>query len=582
MERSAVVINTLPFNDIAQSSYPLVAPKSTARDISFSSFLRSHHSETSFEPPPSRLPHRVVITADDAELSIFDAEKYFNGTAEETTPASQPPSMERIGEKSDFGRPSSVSSVDGYGRNHKAAPFHAAPTASSEASWNSQSGLLSNPPGSMAISMRHIHLRNSKKCANSPRRWFFRRKCPCSGDKSVDVEEKSYSRQNGHTTNNSDSNCTSNNHHRKQNMGGADQEEPAKRPMVRISAEEWTKDESLTRGHRALSTEIGRRAAAARPFSDGGGFTFPILSHQMPTANAPDDPPRESLEVFRPPLILAAEEAMMAPGQAAAAPLYPGDVGRRSFNFATSPRRRGEDDVASDSSSDLFEIESFSTSTGGGGASAAAVYRRRDALDELVRSGAGQAPYRYSLDETSTTITSLGAEAYEASEVSVEWSVATAEGFDRGSVANFSASASEFGETRLTDLPEVGDRATTTLGGGGGGKKKGGFLSCRCEKAVSVGPQPVKQPGTGPVGHSTLSTDRHHQHDDEEVDDDDTSIIHINKNKKNHMPIELGREASLMASLAVHGGRRPLHVNAKPHLPRSNSARLGARPFNPR
>lgn len=523
MERSAVVINTSPFNDISQSSYPLVAPKSTARDISFSSYLRPHHSETSFEPPPSRLTHRVVITADDAELSIFDAEEYFNGNAEQKTPASQPPSMERIREKSDFWRPSSVSSVDGYGRNHKAAPFHATPTASSEASWNSQSGLLSNPPGSMAISMRHIHLSQAKKYPNSPRRWFFRRKCPCSGDKSVDVEEKSYTRQNGHTTNNSDSNCTSNNHHRKQNTGGADQEEPATRPMVRISAEEWTKEESLTGGHRALSTEIGRRAATARPFSDGGGFTFPILSHQMPTGNAPDDPPRQSLEVFRPPLLLAAEEAMLPPRKAAAAPLYPCDVGRRSFTFATSPRRRGEDDVASDSSSDLFEIESFSTSNGGGGASAAAMYRRMDSLDEVVRSGAGQAPYRYSLDETSTTITSLGAEAYEPSEASVEWSVVTAEGFDRGSVANFSASASEFGETRLADLPEVGERATTTFGRrvGGGGKKKGRFLSCRCEKAVSVGPQPVKQPGTGPVGHSTLSTNRHHHHHHHQHYDDD-------------------------------------------------------------
>ncbi|KAJ6305322.1 hypothetical protein OIU78_020789 [Salix suchowensis] len=82
-------------------------------------------------------------------------------------------------------------------------------------------------------------------------------------------------------------------------------------------------------------------------------------------------------------------------------------------------------------------------------------------------------------------------ECYEPSEASIDWSVTTAEGFDRGSVTNFSVSASEADETTMMRGREYGKNS-----GGGGGKKRGGngglLMSCRCEKAVSVGPHPVK------------------------------------------------------------------------------------------
>ena len=89
---------------------------------------------------------------------------------------------------------------------------------------------------------------------------------------------------------------------------------------------------------------------------------------------------------------------------------------------------------------------------------------------------------------------------YPASEASVVWSVVTAEGgaFDAASVANFSSAASAcyVDDLRYTvpESPEAGFTAAMSRSAGrkksGGG---GGFMSsCRCEKAVSVGPTPVR------------------------------------------------------------------------------------------
>lgn len=148
-----------------------------------------------------------------------------------------------------------------------------------------------------------------------------------------------------------------------------------------------------------------------------------------------------------------------------------------------------DDDVASDASSDLFEIESFSTQT-----TTYPMYHRRDSLDEAASfnarrlaaaNGNNNLMYctRGSLDEA-VTPSIAATECYEPSEASIDWSVTTAEGFDRGSVTNYSATA-----------PEVDDVAATRHGGGISKKKGNGgmLLSCRCEKAVSVvGPNPVK------------------------------------------------------------------------------------------
>nr|XP_020178559.2 uncharacterized protein LOC109764126 [Aegilops tauschii subsp. strangulata] len=85
------------------------------------------------------------------------------------------------------------------------------------------------------------------------------------------------------------------------------------------------------------------------------------------------------------------------------------------------------------------------------------------------------------------------------SEASVVWSVATAEGvaYDTGSVANFSSAASACGVDEFRFVPPGSaaghDGFTAAMSRSAGRKKGGGFLdSCRCEKAVSVGPTPVR------------------------------------------------------------------------------------------
>jgi hypothetical protein len=161
--------------------------------------------------------------------------------------------------------------------------------------------------------------------------------------------------------------------------------------------------------------------------------------------------------------------------------------------------------MASDASSDLFEIESFSTQT----TSYAMCPNLRDSLDDassfnarrLAATNGGILYCRRSLDDPRTPSVAA-TECYEPSEASIDWSVTTAEGFDRGSVTNFSVSASEV------------DEMTMMRGGGGGGagKKRGGngglLMSCRCEKAVSVGPHPVKCVAT--EGQRVVSSTQRH------------------------------------------------------------------------
>ncbi|KAL2320568.1 hypothetical protein Fmac_029537 [Flemingia macrophylla] len=428
------------------------------RDASFPSYLRRDD--------------KVTITGEDSttELSIFDAHKYFNddnnnNSNMQKVGISRVSPMERIPERSDViiteaARYSSASSsVDGFAhiRNYRARSFHAAtPTASSEASWNSQTGLLSHPPGAIPVSIRNPqNPKNPKLFTPKP---IWRRKCPCTGKKSVQVKEstkesKSSTAQRDHDDTgysehvNVRNLITPNNWIVNQTPAPA----PATATIVAAKSQRFHNANS----HRVVSS-------ARPPFTDG--FTFPVLNPNNPITKlklansvAEEDPPRDSLEVFRPP-----EEPSPNPSPKPPPPQV-------SFPFQTKPRCGGvvDDDAASDASSDLFEIESFSTATQ---STYPAAYRRnsRDSFDEASASTTTTATGfflgRRSMDEGSTAATMT--ECYEPSEASIEWSVTTAEGHDDG-------------------VSAVEEKW----------KRKGGnglLVSCRCEKAVSVGPQPVK------------------------------------------------------------------------------------------
>lgn len=484
---------------IAYSSFPA---KNYARDASFSSYL----------PPEAPKPAQ-----DDTEISIFDAERYFNDNPDQKRDLKPPPlnvNLERIVERCDVStvsRISSVSSLDGgggYGRSYRTGSFHATPTASSEASWNSQTGLLSNPPGSISVSLKNLSLNEQRRKGNS-RNWLFGRKCPCSGKKSVDVEEKlPKSRNPIHQSPNSNDSLNS----KKQSLK-AEQVEDASASAsaaehrvggedvatLKLGAGTWAKDQGVKfPPEGGFPAEIGRRIVpSGRPFGDPG-FSFPILNPPTVAGKPLDDPPRESLEVFLPADELGGSVKRSGEFQRRVVMSFSAENSRRSFTFPGSPKDRlavasAEDDGASDSSSDLFEIESFSTQ----GAS----YGMWVAPGSYTSGGAatGMLQFRRSMDETTSVAPT---ECYEPSEVSVDWSVTTAEGFDRASITNFSASASDFEEVRYIQ-PEPGKAVVGGGGGGGNAKRRGnGLLGCRCEKAVNVGPHPVK---CGPDQHRMVS-----------------------------------------------------------------------------
>ncbi|GMH08084.1 hypothetical protein Nepgr_009924 [Nepenthes gracilis] len=484
---------------IVRTQFNLAKPKPTLRDASFSAYLQPND-------PITPTKHR----ADDLEISIFEAEKYFSeihdqkGTSSKSADLSSIPMV------------SSVSSVDdGHGRNNRARSFHATPTASSEASWNSQTGLLSN---SAAVSIRNLP--NSDEKNNKSLKWFLRCNCPCSGKKSVQVKDT-----------NSESKIQQIPQLNRSNSSGSSlyscnrQSSPRYSAYARkaITITSLSHDQDNRRNLMAcpqldqtmiinpnsnLSGFSSKRCfppnhtlASGRSFADtngtaSNGFTFPILSNSTPTGNrmfsvvppvsgaAGEDPPRDSLEVFQP-----------------REPPHRGGRERQSLTFPASPKSRRasyDEEIGSDASSDLFEIESFSTQT--------TSYPRRDSSDEnssfnarrLVIGPVNEGQNSQQILDEPMTPSVAPTDYYPPSEVSIDWSVTTAEGFDRASLTNFSIAAAS--ECEYVPARRDGEKSEKIADGGGSGAEDGGgsrrrgngLLGCRCEKAVSVEPGPTK------------------------------------------------------------------------------------------
>ncbi|KAL3819613.1 hypothetical protein ACJIZ3_005518 [Penstemon smallii] len=497
--------------------------KSNFEDLSFSTYIQSQD------------PTLKSQKNDDTEISIFDAQKYFSETNDPNDikrQQNQEPSPDLLS----VPRLSSVSSVDGYGRNFRTRSFHATPTASSEASWNSQTGLLANRPGSFGVSIKNLPSEQNKQRNNSvPKKWSFGRKCCCTGQKSVDVREITSDSEQQRTTMAATGTENSNNAYLYTKRDQTNYKEKAKQSMspkssivIKDMVPEFESTDALPRQQRV--------SASGRPFATDGpiGFSFPILSPSSQTITKPppiktngirtkpiiitqldQDPPRVSLEVFQP---ISTDHNSLNPRPHL---INPGSPIARVINT--------DDDVASDASSDLFEIESFSTQT-----TSYPMYRRRDSLDEAHMFNARRFNIggRRSLDEPPTPSVAA-TECYAPSEVSIDWSVTTAEGYDRASVASFSVSASDIGKAAF--LRQRIQEEEAAGGGGDGGKRKGNggggilMMSCRQEKAVSVGPQPVKY-AVGVEGPPSI--------------------------------------------LSLHGGGRPPRAANKPPLGSSQSARL--------
>ncbi|KAL6997833.1 hypothetical protein U1Q18_007958 [Sarracenia purpurea var. burkii] len=492
---------------------PFSSKNDNLKVASLSSYLRS-------ELPKAALREDIRCEVEDSDqISVFDAVNYFNETNDQKedkrVSSGSVNRVDRVGatneicESSTVSRLSSVSSVDGYGRNCRAHSFHATPTASSEASWNSQTGLLSNPPGSMAVSLRNLPADNQnqkKKGSRTAAKWFLGRKCPCSGNKSVQIVEEKVS------------GSTSTSYPKTKSLRSVDrtvaQEQFVKSQESSVTGDAVERPEKVIPNLRRFSSDNHFSSNTAphhhqllRSFNDGAGFSFPILNQSsklvlkgIPTTSPQEDPPRESLEVFQPPdesisgKTLEAQQRVPASHTRVDRDRLPG------FAIPASPMYRvttTDDDAASDASSDLFEIESFSTQLT---IPYAMYHRRRDSLlDEAttlnarrIAAGTNGALFSPRSLEEPATPSVAATEGYAPSEASIDWSVTTAEGFDRASVTNFSISASDIEDFAII---RHGNAVGTSNGGGGAGKIRpgnGGLLSCRWESAVSVGPHPVK------------------------------------------------------------------------------------------
>ncbi|CAO2193032.1 unnamed protein product [Urochloa humidicola] len=479
--------------------------------------------------PPATLPGR---RPGGAEIGIFTAERYFSAAdAAVVIPAA----------------PATFADHDELPQRLSvpAAPYAASQSgrtaASSEASWNSRSGLLSGPHHPAAArnhkaaadgaavygsEQGYHHHRGGRKAAagGSGKQWtLFGRDCPCAGRKAVAVDAASEPRSPAARFSNVkfspqsaveeclESDIFNKAKQTSPSRPAADhhRQEPARSAAVRRV--------TVTPGSRAFPLAAAGNAAPSRqsavgdaPFAafkaagidrravTAGGFTFPAAARVL------DEPPRVSLEVFRP---IDEDSVMLADPPPPAMPFS----GRAGLLLQPPPAAAAadEEEAMSDASSDLFDLESFAASSS---YLTTTYYRgrgsRRNSADDD-----DHLPYGVSAAAAAAATAAepaLSECMYPASEASVVWSVTTAEGgaFDAASVANFSSAASAcYANDDLRYVVTESPEATAGVFTAAGRKKSGGGLlnSCRCEKAVSVGPTPVRVVVRPPAHHGAAA-----------------------------------------------------------------------------
>ncbi|MED6213356.1 hypothetical protein PIB30_092293 [Stylosanthes scabra] len=481
---TTTVLKPIPIPIPNSSPPPTMMMRTRDRDASFSSYLKPHHLLHSHH-------HDDDDNESTTELSIFDAHKYFNSednnnnndipkvtiitnSSIRVSPLSNIDNAEKpsnaIGTTPAVTRYSSASSsVDGGGgyagiRSYRARSMNGGTATPSEASWNSQAGLLSHANSNSGGGGDGIQPSNdlSKKLKASLSKpiWILRRKCPCRGKKSVQVKE-----------------YTAKVPQPPPQLAEPPEAAPKNPKSVSIIAptKNWVAENDVVTASNSNSSSkrfhthrvVASTPLARVPFTDG--FTFPVLNAKPHARNGvvsrqergdeDDQLPRDSLEVFQPP-----------------DDVEPSSDSPQGRVVGGGGDEDDDDDAASDASSDLFEIESFST----GGAmqpTCPVVFRR-----EAGSSGGNGFFYggrRRSMDEGSTATMT---ECYEPSEASVEWSVTTAEGYYEESVVDGGGGGGV--DVRAETVGEKWKKKGGSSLSGNGGLLMGG---CRSEKAVSVG-----------------------------------------------------------------------------------------------
>ncbi|XP_068641729.1 protein PHYTOCHROME KINASE SUBSTRATE 1-like [Aristolochia californica] len=410
----AAVTVTAPSNANLGPSISLNNKGDHLRDASFSSYLTEESFVLKLGEVARTLPTTVAPATTepvyqinlgsrrytpDGEISIFDAEKYFKGGVDDDNTLKPEGKIEM----SDL--PTKIRS--------------GTPSTCSEVSWNSQSALL-----------RGFRRENLQK-QHSGKRFFGGFGCNCSGKKSVDIDAK-------------------------------DGDKNSSRKIVDLGAPHCTDvpmKESFKIGRISAAPPIRLREEEMEyvRFDKGSTgkredcFSFPVMNPVAGNSTISrriidDDQPRMSLEVFGSPLL----GKNMEPSEHRRLMMLPYS-GQRPDGILEGSTNDGDDeDLCSDSSSDLFELGGLP--------------------------GPQPALNRQGSDGASSCIA--------PTEASIEWSIITA------SAVGYSSAGSEYGD------PKVGSAkmGKVSMVKEAQRRQSGSLLGCRSTKALNVAAEALKTP----------------------------------------------------------------------------------------
>ncbi|XP_057950152.1 protein PHYTOCHROME KINASE SUBSTRATE 1-like [Malania oleifera] len=413
-------------------------------DASFSSFLNNREkalvprfveSSQYLNPiisTPQEQLHLGRKKTDDGEISVFGAERYFNGRMDEENP--------RIGRgavKYQSKKDERAVGVDPP--KQKIVP--ATPSTQSESSWNSQSalvqGVLRNPSQSKTNKL-HVKSFLAHLGCN----------CSCSDKNSVEIEKS----------------VGDNNFNGAASFGVTHSKEISREPinnfpelfdLIQVNStrsESWGREEMHRQRNGKLGVGLGREDC----------FTFPVLnsaagnltSDMQLQKEGEEIKRRKSLEMFRSPLLEKGNRIL--------------SFDRRRNMLTCGASKNVEEieipanchETESDASSDLFEIESLSSK-----------------LNQFL--------VQQTADGASGCITPTT--CYPPSEASIEWSVVTA------SAADFSAMSDSDEQRTAATIPNPSKTVPASTAPKCMSKEihrrragPGNLLGCRSQKAVSI------------------------------------------------------------------------------------------------